>query len=199
MSETDTESLKNDWLKKQPKTEMDYWSLIEELGGHIFWSRHDIHRVPEEKRDKVWDFIEGAQRFQEYLVNEIVEKFGVILPKDSPNRYDKNVPPAPEGKIYYWDWYSKMKREFYSKEYEAIICSACPLSDGLDRVIVSGDIPCSVWRGALFKLTVPYECAMVTTGTWTEKKLFQKIFKKCGKSAITRFLEKRNSLRASVN
>lgn len=130
-------------LVKQPETEVEYWEAIEALGGYIWRTKHDGRMA---LNDEIEKSLQSAEELSERLVAEIGEKFGII---DYPKfEFGQTPPLAPEGKTYYWDWYKRMKQEVYRKEYEGLICSACPLSTGLEHMVaLGGVIPCGVWRG----------------------------------------------------
>lgn len=183
-------------LKKQPQTELDYWEIIEFLGGFIWRLNHDLAagRIDDTKGEIAQD-IEDARQLQKRLVNEVGEKFGIILPENCPRvEPGKEAPPAPEGKIYYWDWYHKMKDVVYRADYEKIICSACPFSEGVEMMKI-GVIPCGIFHGAVYRLNAPYACAMFTSlDTWTEEKLCCEIFNQHGFEALKKFKTKLKEL-----
>jgi len=163
---------------------------------------HDLSdgRINDPKGE-VSQSITYCQVLLETLVGEVCEKFGVIHPKDCPKRSfedirdDVPVPPAPEGKIYYWDWYEKWKRESYSKEYEGLICSACPFSEGLERMMaLGGPIPCGKWSGSLYHLHAPYICGLITYQDWTESQLYVAILTEHGIEALEAFRAKLKEL-----
>lgn len=185
-------------LVKQPETEVEYWEVIEALGGYIWHTNHELGHGRMEPSDEIEKSLQSAGQLSERLVAEIGEKFGVIHPKDCLKvEFGQTPPPAPDGKKYYWDWYKQMKQEIYRKEYEGLICSACPLSDGLERMVaLGGVIPCGVWRGMIYRLRVPYQCAMTDhLGNWSETKLHEEIVKKAGWTAMEQFQRKEDKLR----
>jgi hypothetical protein len=188
-------------LQKQPQTEMEYWQCIEGLGGFAWRMNHDLAdgRIsdPDGSIDKK---IVSAREISTRLVQEIAEKFNVIPPDQMPKRQvGESLPPAPEGKIYYWDWYHKWQREFYQGLYDKIICSACPMSEGVDRFIGLNQIPCSVFPGALYHLRANHQCGMlgIRHGEWTTQRLHSAIFNKCGKEALAIFKAKQAALKAA--
>ncbi len=189
-------------LKKQPKTEAEYWAAIEGLGGFIWHTKHGIAHGhipnPDGAADKE---ITEAQELLERIIAKLPEKFGVILPKDCPKTEPGQEPPsAPEGKIYYWDWYKKMKTESYRLEYEGIICSACPFSKGLEKFLAgSGRVPCGALHGMLSSLRAPHICGMITYSDWTEKSLFEKIIAQPdGENSLAAFMEKVKILKSAT-
>jgi hypothetical protein len=186
-------------LKKQPETELEYWGAIEALGGFSWRMNHDLSdgRI-DDPSGSIDQDIGSARKIQETLVAELTEKFGVIHPKDCPQvEIGQKQPPAPEGKIYYWDWYEKMKKEVYHLEYEAMICSACPFSEGVDKMIsLGGVVPCSVFCGMMYHLRAPHICGMTTrsSGDWSDTQLYTEILEKHGKEALVAFFAKEKEL-----
>lgn len=185
-------------LKKQPETEAEYWGIIENLGGFIFYTNHDLahDRItgPTGELDKS---IESARVLSKTLVQEVCEKFGVIHPSDYPKvEFGQNLPPSQEGKTYYWDWYKVQKRNFLEAEYNKLICSACPLSEGVDKFVSSGGrIPCIPFAGILNSLVAPDSCAMIDDMDWTKEQLYEKIVKKGGQKALRKFQVKEEALK----
>lgn len=187
--------------QERPETEMGYWELIESIGGYIWHTNHDashgrIHLTAEDKAR-----LNHLQELNNQLVDELFELFGVVHPKNCPQiRYDgPAIPVAPPGMIWYWDWYGKMKSEFKQAEYEKIICSACALCEGIDIFIQGNWIPCTVYRGIIYTLSRPYQCAMLDDfPSWDETKLFTEIKKIGGEEAISRFKTKEFELKATA-
>jgi len=182
---------------KQPETEVEYWEAIEALGGYIWRTKHDLADGRMTSNDEIEKSLQSAGQLSERLVAEIGEKFGIIHPKDCPKfEFGQTPPLAPEEKTYYWDWYKRMKQEVYRKEYEGLICSACPLSTGLEHMVaLGGVIPCGVWKGTIYRLRIPYQCAMIDNGDWSEKKLHEEIGKEVTQSALAQFKNKEKELR----
>jgi len=186
-------------LTKQPETELEYWVAIEELGGFVWRMNHDLGdgRI-EDPTGKIDQAIASAREISERLVTEL-SRFGVIHPKDCPEvPLGQKPPPAPEGKIYHWDWYKKMKTESYQRAYDGIICSACPFSKGVEHMIaLGGVIPCSVFHGMLYRLRAPHACGMIDGrfNFWTEAMLSKRIrHRKNGKAILAAFRAKRAEL-----
>ena len=184
-------------LKKWPKTETEYWMAIEELGGFSWRMNHDLAdgRI-EDPKGAIDKEIQEAVEIQKKLVAKLKEKFGVIPPDECPQKeIDKELPPAPEGKIYYWNWYHKMKEQAYREEYQGIICSACPFSKGVEYMIsMGGHIPCGLIQGSIYRLHAPYACGMLNFGDMSEEDLHKAIQKK-GEKALRLFLAKRDALK----
>lgn len=177
-------------LTKKPETEMEYWEVIDGLGGFIWQMDHDLAdgRI-EDKTGGIDKDIQKAQKRSAMLVSELKEKFGVIPPEDCPKtKPGEKVPSAPKGKIYYWDWYNKMKDLYWRVDYEKLICSACPFSEGAKEMIkMGGNIPCGKTNGVIFRLSRPFQCNFITVEGLTPKQLYEEILKKGGEVALTRF------------
>ena len=190
-------------LKKQPETELEYWEIIDCLGGFIWQMNHSLaHGRIVDQDGSIKKEVDRARELSDRLVAELGEKFGVIHPKDCPRGENgQDPPPAPDGQVHYWDWYKRMKAEVYQREYDAIICSACPFSEGVGQMIsLGGAIPCGVWPGSLYKLSAPHICSMVKHHVcdWTEETLFSEILAKHGETALAIFKAKLEKLRASA-
>ena len=183
-------------LKKHPAAESEYWEVIESLGGFIWSISHAMsHGNIDDKDGEVTKDIVEARKTQECLLTEICQKFGVIAPKDCPKtEAERTSVPAPEGKIYYWDWYKKMKEDSYLKDYEAMICSACPFSGGLQEMIdCGGSVPCNAFSGIMNRLSIPYECGMLYDH-WRREDLYKKIVQKSGEEILLKFQAKEKEL-----
>jgi len=186
-------------LKKHPETEMEYWETIEGLGGFIWSTNHALsHDHIQDPDGKVEADIAEARVLSSLLVDELKLKFGVIPPKDYPQvAVGEEKPPAPEGQIYYWDWYEKMRDESYRKEYDGLICAVCPFSLGADEMVRRHAIPCSAITGRTVKaLLGPYYCAALSSlgPRWDSETLKMKIVEKGGEAAWTAFLQRRQEL-----
>ncbi|MFA6228411.1 MAG: hypothetical protein WC668_04500 [Patescibacteria group bacterium] len=180
-------------LKKEPQTEMEYWEAIDGIGGIIWNTNHDIGHGRYENSSEIEQYLTDAQETIERLVNELADKFGVIPPRDCPkSKPGEKVPPASEGKTYYWDWYYAKKAEAKKQYYESIICSACPYSEGLESM-TGFNVPCELWKGVLYRLTFPYLCAML--GDYGQEKLHQIIQQRGGEQALKVFKEKLETLK----
>ena len=188
-------------LTKQPETEVEYWEAIEGLGGFIWATEHDMgHGRILDTDGSVRREIAEARQISQRLVNELTNKFGVINPSDRAGiKPGQPVPPAPEGKTYYWDWYKKMKLQVYSKDYEAMICSACPFSRGLQYMVdLGGHVPCDIFPGVLYRLVPPHRCRMLDEVECGAVGLHTKIVEKVGMEGLKKFLKKEEELQAGV-
>ncbi len=182
-------------LNHHPETDLEYWEAIDGLGGFSWHMNHDLAdgRITDTE-GRVDQAIEEIKELSKTLVEEIEEKFGVIPPSKCPQTEEK--PPAPTGKVYYWDWYKKMKRRYYQKEYEGIICSACPFSEGVEVMIaMGGGIPCSFKNPTLLggRITIPWRCPIL------ESINEARFFKELQEKAVKVFKEKMERLQEAYN
>ena len=155
---------KVDQILEQVESELQYWEVIEGLGGFIWRMNHDMAdgRINDPK-GQLGSEVFFMQQVIESLVCGLFERYGVIHPKDCPKVECGQTPPeAPEGMTYYWDWYQRMKQESYSQEYAGMICAACPYSEGVERFMgLGGTIPCSLFPGMCYHLRTPFACCMI--------------------------------------
>lgn len=99
-----------DVFDKLPENEQEYWAMIEYIGGIIWRTKHDWFDQRHWVSDNDFQEAMKLQEVQEKLVAEVCEKYNVIHLKDQPQvAFGEELPPAPIGKTYYWDWYSKQK------------------------------------------------------------------------------------------
>lgn len=176
-------------LKKEPETEIEYWTAIQALDGFIWGLRHDLAdgRIGD-SCGEIDREINKAKEMLTDLISGLSYKFGVIPPQECPQvEFGKDVPPAPENMIYFGDWYEKMKKIVYEIEYNKIICSSCPFSTGAENM---RSIPCNVFPGVICQLENPYTCGMITSAMWTEDELFSQISEVGGPDTLVRFKNK---------
>lgn len=184
------------------KTERKYWEEIEGLGGCIWQIRHDLsHGHLSDTDGGITKELLEFQTALDQLVAEVCDKFGVIHPKDYPKvGPDQKMPLPPKGKVYYWNWYNKNKKQYYKEIYGGMICSACPFSKGLKSMIFSGgSVPCKAINGWLRGLRKPHECGMVSYRDWNTEKLHEEIVKKGGDKSLLKFQQKEQELKEKVN
>lgn len=187
-------------LKKKPETEIEYWKVIVSLEFFV-WRIHDGlggGRI-EDPKGKIAKELKNVEHILDSLINELSGKFGVINPTESLKIYSgSRKMPAPEGKIYYDDWYNKMKRTAYHVIYDSIICSGCPFSEGLEAS--KFDIfPCSLFPSVRHRLGAVYVsdiCVMVTSRIWTKDQLYQQMLTRHGKEALQIFQRKEKELQS---
>ena len=181
-------------LEKWPETEMKYWMTIEGIGSFIWSTRHDFSHGRIFETPEIFKELKEAREIQEQLVSEIFVLFGVVHPKDCPQgRCASEIPPAPLGMVWYWQWYEKMKTEYYSEQYKGMICSVCPFSRGLQEFIDSGSIPCNVFKGVLYRLIYPHICGM--KDIWGQKKLYREIKEEAGPEVLAVFKKAEKELK----
>jgi len=182
-------------LTKHPETELEYWATIEELGGFIHHMNHGLAHGRIKSTVGLEQDIMDARNISEQLVGELFVNFGVVAPKDCPRqKLGEEMPKPPYGFKWYWSWYKEMKENAYREAYDNMICSACPLSKGVEDYLCFYSIPCSEWPGILSRLPKPYLCAMVGWDYWTEEELMKKILEKGGEEAIQNFKSKKVEL-----
>jgi hypothetical protein len=128
----------------EPKTELDYWLAIESLGEIAYSTRRLIARGDIEDSDgSSTNDVEDALTAQARFVDQIVEKFGVILPTcHRPSEQEIDDMEAPEGQVHYWAWYRRQEREWSLSVYSPLLCSVCPFSRGLEVFIPQHRVHC---------------------------------------------------------
>lgn len=191
-------------LTRQPETELEYWAVIEDLGGFTWSINHDIGHGRIKSSPEIARDLLDARNIQELLVSELFVKFGVVHLKDCPRvKFDEKMPEAPSGMKWYWDWYNEMKRKAYELEYNGIICSACPFSKGVEEMIgLGGKIPCGIFKGMLYRLSAPHICAICEgiCGTkWSVDQFYSKILNEHGQKALDAFKVKKEELEISTS
>ncbi len=181
-------------FNKWPETELEYWTMIEELGGFSLGrSYYSIDGGIRNLSREMSKSNQDAYDLQKKLLAEIEEKFGVIPPEKCPN-----------GKIYYWNWYHKIrdyerKVQAWIKKYERNICSSCPFSKGVDYMINhDGQIPCGLVNYAFYYLRTSYACRVIDNGRLTKEELYQKMLSEHGEKAVKLFKKRFIGLRASA-
>lgn len=133
----------------------------------------------------------SAVDIQTQLVRELREKFRVFDPRIEPDYDHENPPPTPEGMTSYWDWYERMKNEWFQKAYDAIICSACPFSEGMKRMRDLGHIPCGTVRGSIYHLPHPSKCGMThVVSNWTHEELYVNVLEEAGVEGLRALIAK---------
>lgn len=170
-------------LKTWPKTEKEYWEHIDALGGVIWWHQHELgHGRIKDDDGSIMVYLIKAQRTLETLVLELDPKFGIILDPIEAIRSRLR---------YYWDWYSSSKAAHLQAEFEKIICSACPFSEGAKAS--NSHIPCKVFPGVIYQLSAPHICGMLRND-WSQEELYTNIKKEAGEAALQAFKAKEAEL-----
>ena len=189
-------------LAKHPVTEIEYWAIIESLGGFIWRMNHDAADGRFQMTKEAEKDLSDARQVMEALVSELFVQFGVVHPNDCPRKNaEGKMPEAPAGMSWYWDWYHKTKMAWNRAEYEKIICSACALCEGAEAFVRGNAIPCAAWKGTLYQLSMPYQCAMVDSACswkWKEEQLIAEIRKIGGEEAVLKFKAKETELKAAA-
>lgn len=193
-------------------TELNIWKLIESLGAVIWRMAHDDADGRITLADKDNEFMVVAHRVQERLVEKLEAEYNVIppqkCPRTEPDQRRQDLPHASGYyKIYYWDWYGKMKSAYYQEEYENIICSACTLHKRNGAEVMQSYVPCDVYPGIINHLIFPWECAMLQIGNvtsmcsgfWSEERLLSEIKKKGGEDSVMRYKQKLLTLKEKAN
>jgi hypothetical protein len=108
-------------LTRWPETELEYWLTIETLGSFLWRISNDsadacIQSASEKEKE-----LKEAQQTMEKLVSEL-SRFGVIHPKECPTvQFSKEKPEAFKGRLWYWEWYNKMKESHAIEKFEGEI------------------------------------------------------------------------------
>lgn len=178
------------------ESEMDIYKIIDELGGITWRINHDAADERINLTGNDISFIALSGRLSYFLTQKLKEKYNVIPLDECPHRLREigdrtSVPLAPNGCVYYWDWYEAMQNEYYRNEFESLICSACPLHEKNPIEKLRTHIPCDVYPGSLNQLTDPWDCGMTTTvwksQIWTYEQLYKNIKVTGGEDAVKRF------------
>lgn len=87
---------------------------------------------------------------------------------------------------------TERNHDYYTEEYNGLICSACPLSRSLEKhIALAGMDPCTNYIGRMYDGIRPkYECALTTLRKWSRKTLEKNIRAKGGFEALERFVAK---------
>lgn len=185
-------------LAKQPETELEYWKAIKAFGELIWQTNRDLAdgRI-QDTTGKIDKDIRDAQKISKRLVSKLEEKFGVIpLEGEQKQKIEQDISQIPEGKQRYWDWYKKMEKLYYQEEYKKIVCSACPFSEGLEKMIeLGGIVPCGKVKGTIYSLARPFECHQITFADLTPEQFYQDIFIEKGETALAHFKSKEAELK----
>jgi hypothetical protein len=99
------------FLKQHPITEEDYWKAIYSLGGYIQSTEHGLLRGHITTGvEEVQQSIKDARKLSKQLLEEVCQKFNIVVLNNSPMTSTDDLPKLPEGKMYYRDWYYKWKK-----------------------------------------------------------------------------------------
>ncbi len=197
-SKINAEKLACKFLNKFPETENEFFGVIEGLGGVAYFERRLVNKGEIPHNHKTNKFISNLSAVQHFVAEKLYEKYNVISPQESPKRGDENAQPAPEGKIYYWDWYEKTKLSYYKEQHDNIICSGCVFSGGEKQMAHSGGgIPCNRINGSMNTLWFRFECDFEKENNhfFPNETLFEALEKKGGEKAIIAYETKKDELR----
>lgn len=183
---------------ERPKleSEKDCWLFIEQFGGFVWMANHDIAdgRCVSSGRGDYHLFL--MQRILKLVVDILDEKFGIAY---LPNYYPdfspgESLPPVPEGKRSYGEWYKEHKLQHQKEQFQKTICSVCPFC-AKDEPEKYTCIPCGIFPGFVIGRFVPWECVMVDKEICTQKGLNRRLRKEVGEKAVLRFREKTAELK----
>lgn len=185
-------------FKKKPETEKEFYEIIRYIEKVVGGIKSDAssERITKEIAERK---IKRYKDLLEVLFSALGLRYNIVFPENfsSKNEDMATMPNAPSGKIWYQDWYRKMKIECRKTEYEGIICSACPLSEGAEAFASGKYIPCIPWGAGLCSLGKPHECAMISPPQfrWKREELLAEIRKTGGgEEAVKKFERKEATL-----
>lgn len=174
-------------LTKQPVTELEYYGLIEELGG-MRWSINHSLSHPERFGFNTETILSGSNQIEEIynlqkkLVEELEEKFGVVPP-------GKDV---PEGETPYWDWYHKTKGEYNKMLYSKNVCYLCPFTKGeAENISNPGGMNCNKLSGCGRKEL--HHCWRIFLNDITFEQLLIEITQNAGEDMVNKFKKRYKS------
>lgn len=184
-------------LTKQPQTELEFWMAIEGLGGFRHSMEHGLaHDRIEDTGGGVAKDVVDAATLSRQLIEKVCERFGVFDARLVPDYDPKKPPSTPEGKEAYWDWYRRMKTLYYEQVYQEIICSACPFSEGMEKMRDLGIVPCRVVQGTIYNLLHPSECGMTMgESPWSRDELYRQVLQEAGADGLRAFVLKEMALK----
>jgi hypothetical protein len=186
-------------LEKPPETPNEYYETIEAASALGYRLERDLKRgAVEDPEGKVAAEISELRTITKRLIAEACEKFHLVHPSQCPEtpdgEFNDRVKP-PAGKTYYWVWQEAMRIAARRREYQGLICSACPYSKGVKRFIRFGKIPCKAYQGVVRRLKAPDRCVLVDSKT-TEQDFVERIAAEHGQSARKKFEDRLASIRA---
>jgi hypothetical protein len=78
------------------------------------------------------------------------------------------------------------------KEYNESVCGACPYCEGGLEGYAFSSIPCTLWRGSLYRLRKPNECAVIKEDIVLEKDFKENMAKEFGIEILNKWIAHRN-------
>ena len=182
-------------MDKAPVTEMDYWKAIESLGGITWAMEHELANGRKRKNHKTSKYLAEQRDIIKQLVQEVCDKFDVIHPKDCPKvPLGQEMPPAPPGKVYYWDWYHRMKDLALEEEWGQVICSVCPFNTGVED-FKTGIVHCQLMPHTIFyRFDSRPLCGCVSDRKFSHGQFEKKMLDKAGSEALNAYKSKQQEL-----
>lgn len=121
------------------ETEQEFWEAIEEMGGFLWRMNHDLADGRIEESGGISQDLVNIAEVQKSVVAEMCKRFNVVPREEEPKRdIGEELPAPPKGKVWYWQWYGRVKKKVLGAEYDTFICSKCPYSRGRKSYIASG-------------------------------------------------------------
>lgn len=84
-------------------------------------------------------------------------------------------------------WFNRMRMRFEANQYENLICSVCPYSEGARAFMEKGQSIVCKKNPKIKSLFRPWFCGMLSFGDWTEDDLYSNMVKEFGDNAWKRF------------
>lgn len=131
------------------------------------------------------DLKRKKERF--FQLTEEIKLFGIDDSIPSEEQQEKVIPRVT--------WLGRVRSVDYQEYYDSIVCSACPLSLGLEVMAENGDIPCGAIQGSIRTLEKPYQCCLISFNRVKEKELPFKILQEFGEEALQVFEKKEAELK----
>ncbi|MFC1640987.1 hypothetical protein ACFL2D_02985 [Patescibacteria group bacterium] len=184
-------------LVREPETELEYWEAIDGFISSSFGLGLKIQL--KEMSDEDWADQELSRMATtiERLMTEASTKFDFVPLKDCmPAEFGGEIPVIPHGKKSYWTWHHDMKRKWCEDMYSHLICSACPFSLGVTRLVMFRTTPCAYLQvGEMSRPRHNSECGLFGKSR-TPKELYQEILDAHGVEALRTFIKKYHELGA---
>lgn len=183
---------------REPQTELEFWLIIEDLGG-VRWSiNHDLadNRPVPSGAESASRAERDMYERQKQLVTQLDPKFGIIFSHEVPyqQQMDGSVAP-PAGKRWYWPWYKKMKEQAKRIERQLIICAGCPFSGDREQYRNSYNLSCALAPHSWVSGSpIPHRCMRVVFKDMSQADLLDRIRQDFGRGAVRRFRKMRHAL-----
>ncbi|MFA6098734.1 MAG: hypothetical protein WCV50_03085 [Patescibacteria group bacterium] len=175
--------------KERRLTQLQIWFKLDDIDSffHQLRSRAGCQwlRVSHHGSDfLIKQEVERARIVYSELIAELGERFGVIPPPATQEIADyQGMHKAPAGRIYYREWYERMRAKYYEEIYRQLICSACPFSTGIGAFTEDNRYPCrKAPEEGMLMVTDLHICGMVVRKRygkgdvgWTEQEWYDAI------------------------